>query len=98
MSLARLRELEAQPLRAGRKVGRTLYLQLGPEPSDNDPLVGLMDTRELAAEVVAARNLLPLLLDVAETAQRLLPLMYPSVRFDRLRDALANLAAEAGNL
>jgi hypothetical protein len=32
--------------RVGRSVGRTIYL--------NDELVGLMDTRELAARVVAA--------------------------------------------
>lgn len=41
-------------LRVGRKVGRTLYRQLGAEPSDDDPLVGVMDTRELADAVVAA--------------------------------------------
>lgn len=43
-------------LRTGRKVGRTLYLQLGPEPSDSDPLIGLMDTRTLAAALVDAIN------------------------------------------
>lgn len=34
--------------RTGRKVGRTLYA--------GDELIGLMDTRELAAEVAAAVN------------------------------------------
>jgi len=34
--------------KVGRKVGRTLY--------DGDELIGLMDTRELAARVVAAVN------------------------------------------
>jgi hypothetical protein len=43
--------------RTGRKVGRTLYAQPGPEPSDSDPLIGVMDTAELAAEAVAAHNL-----------------------------------------
>lgn len=43
--------------RTGRKVGRTLYAQLGPEPSDDDPLIGVMDTTELAAEAVAAHNI-----------------------------------------
>jgi len=43
-------------LRVGRKVGRTLYIQLGEEPSDDDELCGMMDTPELAAIVVAAVN------------------------------------------
>lgn len=43
-------------LRTGRKVSRTLYEQLGPEPSDADPVVGLVDTPELAAEIAAAVN------------------------------------------
>lgn len=43
-------------LRVGRKVGRTIYRQVGLRPSDADPLVGLMDTVELAAAVVAAVN------------------------------------------
>jgi hypothetical protein len=44
------------PWRVGRKVGRTIYQQVGPEPSDADQLIGVMDTPELAAEVVTARN------------------------------------------
>ena len=35
-------------LRVGRKVGRTIYLQLGDEPSDEDVLVGVVDTAALA--------------------------------------------------
>jgi hypothetical protein len=31
--------------RTGRKVGRTIYAQIGDQPSDHDPLLGLMDTR-----------------------------------------------------
>ncbi len=43
-------------LRTGRTVGRTLYRQVGAEPSDDDQLIGVMDTPELAAMVVAAVN------------------------------------------
>jgi hypothetical protein len=43
--------------RVGRKVGRTIYRQLGPEPSDADELVGMMDTAELAKQFVEAMNL-----------------------------------------
>lgn len=43
--------------RTGRKVGRTIYLQAGDAPSDTDLLIGVMDTADLAAEAVAARNL-----------------------------------------
>ncbi len=43
-------------LRTGRKLGRTIYLQTGPEPADTDPVIGMLDTREYAAGVVAAVN------------------------------------------
>lgn len=42
--------------RQGRKVPRMLYRQQGPEPADDDPIVGLVDTPELAALIVAAVN------------------------------------------
>ena len=42
--------------RTGRKVGRTIYVQRGQEASDGDPLIGMMDTQELAAEVVRSHN------------------------------------------
>jgi len=42
--------------RTGRKVGRTIYRQVGPGPSDADELVGLMDTPDLARMVVDAMN------------------------------------------
>jgi ribosomal protein S27AE len=45
-----------QPWRTGRKVGRTVYMQPGPEASDSDPLIGVMDTPELAAEACEAHN------------------------------------------
>jgi hypothetical protein len=34
--------------RQGRKVGRTIYVQRGGDPSDDDELIGVMDTPELA--------------------------------------------------
>jgi hypothetical protein len=43
------REWGATPWRVGRKVGRTVY-------DTNDTLIGVMDTPELAARVVAAVN------------------------------------------
>ena len=46
-------------LRQGRKIPRTLYRQLGPEPDDGDPLIGLVDKPEYAALIVAAVNALP---------------------------------------
>lgn len=49
-------EPEARPWRVGRSVGRTVYVQVGDGPSKTDELIGVMDTRELAARVVAAVN------------------------------------------
>lgn len=40
--------------RVGRSVGRTLYRQVAEEPSQQDELIGLMDTPELAQQVVDA--------------------------------------------
>jgi hypothetical protein len=42
--------------RTGRKVGRTIYEQQGQEPHDDDPLIGVMDTADLAATAVECRN------------------------------------------
>lgn len=42
--------------RTGRKVGRTVYAVVGPEPSDSDVLIGVMDTPSLAREAVDAHN------------------------------------------
>lgn len=44
--------------RVGRKVGRTIYAQLDDEPSDHDPLIGTMDTPELATAAVEAHNMM----------------------------------------
>lgn len=43
-------------LRPGRKVGRTLYLMQGEEPSDEDTLVGLVDNPKLAEKICAKVN------------------------------------------
>ena len=43
-------------LRQGRRVGRHLYHQQGPEPADTDPPVGMVDTPELAATIVRSVN------------------------------------------
>lgn len=44
------------PWRMGRKIGRTVYAQVADEPSDDDVLIGVMDSRILAADVVASHN------------------------------------------
>jgi hypothetical protein len=44
------------PWRTGRKVGRTIYAQIGSKPSDDDVLIGTMDLPRLAEEVVTAHN------------------------------------------
>lgn len=45
-----------RPWRVGRSVGRTIYAMAGEQGSDADPLIGVMDTPELAAEAVRAHN------------------------------------------
>ena len=49
--------LDEIPWRIGRKLGRTIYRQVGAAPSDEDPFLGLMESPELAADVVACHNL-----------------------------------------
>jgi hypothetical protein len=44
------------PWRTGRKLGRTIYAQFGPEPDDDDLLVGVMDTVALAEDAVECHN------------------------------------------
>lgn len=44
------------PWRVGRKVGRTIYAQIGSEPHEDDVLIGVMDTPELARAAVEAHN------------------------------------------
>lgn len=42
--------------RTGRRVGRTIYAQAGEHPSDDDLLIGTLDTPELAEAAVRAHN------------------------------------------
>jgi hypothetical protein len=42
--------------RVGRSVGRTVYRMVGPNASKDDVLIGMMDTPELAKQVVEAVN------------------------------------------
>jgi hypothetical protein len=67
--------------RVGRKVGRTIYRQIGSDGADGDTLIGLMDSRELAATVVAAVNNHAVLLAALD------PLV------DRMRDAAVGTEA-----
>lgn len=52
----RLMKLEKLPWRVGRKVRRTVYAQVGPEPDDHDKLIGMFDTASLAQAAVDAHN------------------------------------------
>jgi hypothetical protein len=49
-------ELIAARWRVGRKLGRTIYAQLGPYPSDEDILIGMVDSTELAVCIVREHN------------------------------------------
>jgi len=42
--------------RTGRHLGRTIYLQKGDEPSDDDKFLGIMDSTVMAQIVVDAIN------------------------------------------
>jgi hypothetical protein len=53
--------------RTGRKVGRTIYRQFYDEPSDKDQLIGVMDTPELAQEVVESVNGMRAIEELANT-------------------------------
>ena len=46
----------AMTYRTGRTLGRTIYRQVGDEPSKDDVFIGVMDTRELGQLVVDALN------------------------------------------
>lgn len=48
----------AVPWRTGRRNGHTIYAQTGPQPSDDDPFIGSLNTPEAAAEAVRAHNAL----------------------------------------
>jgi hypothetical protein len=49
-------ELADAPWRVGRKLGRTIYAQLWDEPSDDDPLLGIMDRTDIAELIVYMHN------------------------------------------
>ncbi len=53
--------------RVGRKVGRTIYAQPNDEPRDSDPLIGVMDTPELAQAAVDGHNARLALLELSGT-------------------------------
>lgn len=42
--------------RVGRKVGRTVYAQVGNNPTNKDVLIGVFDTKELANQAVKDHN------------------------------------------
>jgi hypothetical protein len=44
------------PWRTGRKLGRTVYARTGGYDQDEDPVIGMLDTPELAEEAVEAHN------------------------------------------
>jgi hypothetical protein len=44
------------PWRTGRRKGRTVYAVVSRSAGDADVLIGLMDTRAIAAEAVACHN------------------------------------------
>jgi hypothetical protein len=50
------RDLHALPWRQGRHEPRHMYAQIGAEPSDDDPIVGTLDTPEAAEEACLAHN------------------------------------------
>jgi hypothetical protein len=46
------KDLSMEYWRQGRTVGRTIYARLRTVPSDDDPLIGVMDTPKIAYEAV----------------------------------------------
>ena len=55
MTRKRLLRPEHNPWWVGA-VGRTIYAQLGDRPDEDDPLIGVMDTKALAQAAVQAHN------------------------------------------
>ena len=49
-------ELQKLRWRQGRRVGRTIYAEIGDQPSEADPLIGVMDSPGLAESVVISHN------------------------------------------
>lgn len=50
-------EYAKAPWRTGRSVGRTIYAMRSSSPSKSDPLIGVMDTPELARAAVEGHNM-----------------------------------------
>lgn len=74
---------ETPSLRQGRKIGRTIYVQRGYEPSDDDALVGMVDSAAVARVIVAAVN------GDSDMRDRLLIALDTSVHANRaVRDAV----------
>lgn len=48
--------LREHPMRLGRKLRRTLYVQTGEGDFARDTVIGIVDTPELAAEIMKAVN------------------------------------------
>lgn len=46
----------SHPWRVGRRLGRTIYVQIYAKPMDGDLLIGMMDTSDLAKMAVEAHN------------------------------------------
>lgn len=42
--------------RQGRRVGRCIHMMVSPEPSEQDVLIGVFDSPELSAHIVALHN------------------------------------------
>ena len=49
-------DLHLLPWRQGRHEPRHMYAQIGAEPSDDDPVVGTLDTPEAAEDACLAHN------------------------------------------
>ena len=81
--------------RTGRKIGRTIYRQVGAEPSDEDVPIGMMDTPGFAAAAVDGHNLgarwAEVAHDLAEALERFGAKTSPTVQL-----ALAAYRALAG--
>jgi hypothetical protein len=65
---ARDKHLVGLRWRTGRKVGRTIYAMIFGEPCTADVLIGMMDSPDLARQVVADHNALLMTGDLSPTA------------------------------
>lgn len=56
MKKPRTSNVRGVKFRKGRKAKRTLYLQLGDQPADDDPIIGIVDNEALAGFLVEGGN------------------------------------------